>query len=93
MDLLIAALKRGSCASSTSRRCGAAPASPCPACSSSEIFDHNQDEFTKAEPRTIPTIAVVEEAQSVLGNMGSSGEGPYIVMGKRGSQVRPRRRA
>lgn len=30
------------------------------------IFDRNQEEFTKAEPRTIPTIAVVEEAQSVL---------------------------
>ena len=30
------------------------------------IFDRNQEEFTNAEPRTIPTIAVVEEAQSVL---------------------------
>jgi DNA helicase HerA-like ATPase len=30
------------------------------------IFDHNQEEFTKARPRTIPTIAVVEEAQAVL---------------------------
>lgn len=30
------------------------------------IFDRNQEEFTKAEPKTIPTIAVVEEAQSVL---------------------------
>ena len=30
------------------------------------IFDRNQQEFTEAEPRTIPTIAVVEEAQSVL---------------------------
>jgi hypothetical protein len=30
------------------------------------IFDRNQQEFTAAEPKTIPTIAVVEEAQSVL---------------------------
>lgn len=48
------------------------------------IFDHNQDEFTKAEPRTIPTIAVVEEAQSVLGSTGSSGEGPYVAWVKEG---------
>ena len=26
------------------------------------IFDRNQDEFTSADPKTIPTIAVVEEA-------------------------------
>ncbi len=30
------------------------------------IFDRNQQEFTTAESKTIPTIAVVEEAQSVL---------------------------
>lgn len=31
-----------------------------------EIFNHNQNEFTKADPKSIPTIAVIEEAQSVL---------------------------
>ena len=31
-----------------------------------KIFNHNQNEFTKAEPETIPVIAVVEEAQSVF---------------------------
>src|SRR5712692_9824291 len=36
------------------------------------IFDRNQEEFTKAEPRTIPTIAVVEEAQSVLNDRASA---------------------
>src|SRR5262249_36944822 len=36
------------------------------------IFDRNQDEFTRAEPRTNPSIAVVEEAQSVL-NSNASG--------------------
>jgi hypothetical protein len=48
------------------------------------IFDHNQEEFTKAVPETIPTLAVVEEAQSVLGSGGSSGEGPYIAWVKEG---------
>ncbi len=58
------------------------------------IFDHNQEEFTKAAPETIPTLAVVEEAQSVLGGGGgTSGEGPYIAWGKGGTQVRPRHRA
>jgi hypothetical protein len=35
------------------------------------IFNHNQDEFTRADPDPIPTIAVLEEAQSVLGSYGS----------------------
>jgi hypothetical protein len=48
------------------------------------IFDRNQDEFTKAEPSTIPVIAVVEEAQSVLGSAGSSAEGPYVTWVKEG---------
>jgi len=48
------------------------------------IFEHNQLEFTKADPRTIPTIAVVEEAQSVLNSSGGSGEGPYIEWVKEG---------
>lgn len=49
------------------------------------IFDHNQEEFTKAQPETIPVIAVVEEAQSVLGSgQGSSAEGPYITWVKEG---------
>ena len=49
-----------------------------------KIFDHNQEEFTKATPETIPTLAVVEEAQTILGNEGSSGEGPYISWVKEG---------
>ncbi|MGE0543889.1 MAG: ATP-binding protein [Dehalococcoidia bacterium] len=47
------------------------------------IFDRNQQEFTAAEPRTIPTIAVVEEAQSVL-QEGGSGTSPYITWVKEG---------
>ncbi len=48
-----------------------------------KIFDHNQEEFTKAEAKTIPTIAVVEEAQSVL-NEKASASGPYIEWVKEG---------
>jgi hypothetical protein len=48
-----------------------------------KIFDTNQDEFTKAAPNTIPTIAVIEEAQAVLGS-GGSGEGPYVAWVKEG---------
>jgi uncharacterized protein len=40
------------------------------------IFSHNQEQFTHAEPDPIPTIAVVEEAQSVLGSYGS-GDSAY----------------
>jgi uncharacterized protein len=47
------------------------------------IFDHNQEQFTAAEPQTIPTIAVVEEAQSVLNDRASTAE-PYIAWVKEG---------
>jgi DNA helicase HerA-like ATPase len=48
-----------------------------------KIFDHNQEEFTKAESRTIPTIAVIEEAQSVL-NEESAASAPYVEWVKEG---------
>lgn len=47
------------------------------------IFDRNQQEFTSATPKTIPTIAVVEEAQSVLNENVQSSE-PYISWVKEG---------
>ncbi len=47
------------------------------------IFDHNQKEFTAAEPHTIPTIAVIEEAQSVLNEKASASE-PFIAWVKEG---------
>ncbi|HEX7903877.1 MAG TPA: ATP-binding protein [Chitinophagaceae bacterium] len=50
-----------------------------------QIFEHNQNEFTKEEPKSIPTIAVLEEAQSVLGNNGGGGtDSPYITWVKEG---------
>ncbi len=47
------------------------------------IFDRNQEEFTKDNPQSIPTIAVVEEAQSVM-NEKSSASQPYIEWVKEG---------
>lgn len=47
------------------------------------IFDRNQKEFTAADPKTIPTIAVVEEAQSVLNEKATAAE-PFIAWVKEG---------
>lgn len=47
------------------------------------IFKHNQDEFTKAESKSIPTIAVLEEAQSVL-TPGKGATEPFISWVKEG---------
>lgn len=48
-----------------------------------EIFNHNQKEFTEADPKSIPTIAVLEEAQSVLGT-DSANDSPYVAWVKEG---------
>lgn len=49
------------------------------------IFDHNQEHFTSAQPETIPTIAVLEEAQSVLSSSAQSrGDSPFIAWVKEG---------
>jgi hypothetical protein len=47
------------------------------------IFDHNLEEFTKKDPKSIPTIAVLEEAQSVLASKTSTSE-PYLEWVKEG---------
>lgn len=47
------------------------------------IFEHNQQQFTAAEPETIPTLAVIEEAQSVLNERATAAE-PYIAWVKEG---------
>ncbi|GAA2590241.1 DUF87 domain-containing protein [Actinomadura fulvescens] len=49
-----------------------------------DIFEHNQNEFTAANPKTIPTIAVIEEAQSMLSAARSSDEGPFVAWVKEG---------
>ena len=49
-----------------------------------KLFEHNQAEFTKKESRSVPVIAVVEEAQSVLGSSTGHGEGPFVAWVKEG---------
>jgi len=50
----------------------------------SDIFEHNQAQFTEKTPRTIPTIAVIEEAQSVLGGSNQRDDGPFVSWVKEG---------
>lgn len=84
MDLLLFALKEGKiCVVDVSQLRGT-PALVLSGLILQKIFDHNQLEFTAAAPSTIPTIAVLEEAQSVLGPSSSSGEGPYVAWVKEG---------
>jgi hypothetical protein len=81
-DMLFNALRRGCiCVVDVSQMRGT-PAQILSGLILRRIFDHNQEEFIKAEPDTIPTIAVIEEAQSVLGN--SVSEGPYVSWVKEG---------
>jgi uncharacterized protein len=49
-----------------------------------DIFEHNQEQFTEANPRTIPTIAVIEEAQSVLGATANREDSPLVSWVKEG---------
>jgi hypothetical protein len=49
-----------------------------------DIFEHNQTQFTESDPKTIPTIAVIEEAQSVLGRSNQSEDGPFVSWVKEG---------
>lgn len=84
MDMLMFALKKGKiCVVDVSQLRGA-PALVLSGLILQKIFDHNQAEFTAAVPATIPTIAVVEEAQSVLSPSATSGEGPYVAWVKEG---------
>ena len=83
MDMLIYALSRGKlCVVDVSRMRGS-QSLILSGLILRRIFDRNQEEFTKAEPRTIPTIAVVEEAQSVLNERATASE-PYIAWVKEG---------
>lgn len=84
MDMLIAALKAGKlCVVDVSQLRGG-PALILSGLILQRIFDTNQEEFTKARPETIPTIAVIEEAQSVLGGSHLSGDSPYVTWVKEG---------
>src|SRR6266545_1095026 len=82
MDMLLAALREGKlCIVDVSQLRGES-ARILAGLVLQRIFDTNQKEFTEAEPSTIPTIAVIEEAQTVLSS--GSGDGPYIAWVKEG---------
>jgi uncharacterized protein len=49
-----------------------------------DIFEHNQEQFTAREPKTIPAIVVIEEAQSVLGGSSQHDDGPFVSWVKEG---------
>jgi hypothetical protein len=83
MDVLLIALEAGKlCVVDVSQLRGG-PAMVLSGLILQKIFDRNQDEFTKQHPRTIPTIAVIEEAQSVL-NQKESAAQPYLEWVKEG---------
>lgn len=84
MDMLISSLKAGKiCVIDVSQLRGN-PALVLSGLLLQKVFDHNQEQFTEANPETIPTLAVVEEAQSVLGTTGGGGDGPYVAWVKEG---------
>lgn len=83
MDALLAALKDGKlCVVDVSQLRGG-PSLVLSGLILRRIFDRNQEEFTKESPQSIPTIAVVEEAQSVLNEKASAAQ-PYIEWVKEG---------
>lgn len=84
LDMLLASLREGKlCVFDISQMRGG-PSLALSGILLQSIFDHNQEEFTNADPRTIPTIAVIEEAQSVLGGSDPATEGPYVSWVKEG---------
>lgn len=83
MDMLLKALAAGKlCVIDVSQLRGG-PALSLSGLILRRIFDRNQEEFTKADPQSIPTIAVVEEAQSVLNDKAAASR-PYIEWVKEG---------
>lgn len=83
MDALLAALREGKlCVVDVSQLRGH-PALILSGLILRRIFDRNQEEFTKESPQSIPTIAVIEEAQSVLNDKASAAQ-PYIEWVKEG---------
>ena len=83
MDMLLAALRAGKLCIVDISQLRGGPSLILSGLILRKIFDHNQEEFTKAESRTIPTIAVIEEAQSVL-NEKASASTPYVEWVKEG---------
>lgn len=87
MDMLLAALREGRiCVIDVSQMRGT-PALVLSGLILRRIFDHNQEEFTKAQPETIPVIAVVEEAQQSLAIQGVLAKGHTYPGLKKGANT------
>ena len=84
LDLLLEALKRGKLVVVDLSMLGGEAALVFSALILQHIFDYNQEHFTRPEGDTIPTIAVLEEAQSVLGHGAAQGESAYVSWVKEG---------
>jgi uncharacterized protein len=83
MDMLVHALSEGKlCVIDVSQMCGG-QSQVLSGLILRRIFDRNQQEFTAPDSKTIPTIAVVEEAQSVLNENAPAAE-PYVAWVKEG---------
>lgn len=82
LDMLLNALKEGKICIIDISQLKGEPALILSGIILQKIFDYNQDQFTEANPQTIPTLAVIEEAQSVLGSSG--GSRPYVTWVKEG---------
>ena len=83
MDMIMKALADGKLCVVDVSQISAGPALVLSGLILRRIFDRNQEEFTAAEPKTIPTIAVIEEAQAVLNERIVTSE-PYIQWVKEG---------
>lgn len=83
VDKMFTSLKRGKICVFDVSKLGGQPALALSGILLRKIFHHNQEEFVKDDPQTIPVVAVIEEAQSVLGGRGVSAE-PYIEWVKEG---------
>jgi hypothetical protein len=83
LDMLLAALQAGKLCIVDISQLRGGPSMMLTGLILRRIFDRNQQEFTKANPSSIPTIAVIEEAQSVL-NEKASAATPFIEWIKEG---------
>ncbi len=83
LDMLLLALREGRLCIVDMSQLGSDQALVLSGLILNRIFENNQNEFTKANPKTIPTIAVLEEAQSVL-SPGKNITAPFISWVKEG---------
>lgn len=83
LDMLIAALSRGKLCVVDVSQMRRGQSMILSAIILRKIFDRNQEHFTQAQSKTIPVLAVVEEAQAVLQERLSAAD-PYMAWVKEG---------